>query len=394
MLKLFSVQKGYKITDEDCNSLFEELVGIGAPGGDAGDQDAAPLGSIYHEIGSSNTYKKIANAGATTDWELFGAPVSFDMGFRNEKVRVGTSEAITPGVRNLTTTPFTDDDGTTIDASAFSVGEFIISGIGTGSPVLLEVTAVSAPNVTFATPGSASPLAEGDNFVISNYLPDAPDDQEAQALVHYNGTDMVKLGDVNWNFADGIALTATYAAAPGDVQPSDTVEQAIAKLDGNLDALNTLLGTAQGALDLGVVAGGVVPDNSTVKAALEALSEKAMGLPEELNNVAALTNLDSILVDDFRSAVWLVSAFDEANPGNSKSYIVHGINNGTAAADATAAGTDYTVFGVLSTGAFNSQISVSVSGAGATQQMNLEVNSSEPGVTYTSVLLGSTPSGY
>jgi len=268
--------------------------------------------------------------------------------------------------------------------------------VGSGSPLLLEVTAVAAPNITLTAPASADPLTAGNNFVAKNYLPDTPDTQEGQALVHYNGTDMVKLGDVNWSIATGINLSGTYAAAAGDVQPGDSVEAAIAKLDGNNDAQDALLGTPQGATDLGTFIGqeDVIPDNSTVKQALAAVVEKACGLPETLTNVAALTNLDSVLVDDCRSAVWMVSAFDEANPDSAKSYIVHGVNNGTSAADATSAGTDYSVFGILETGAFNSQISVSVSGAGATQQMNLEVNSSEPGVTYTSTLMGCTPSGY
>ena len=76
----------------------------------------------------------------------------------------------------FSTTPFSDDEGTQLTAADFAVGEFgIING------VLLEVTAVSAPNVTFSTPSSADPLAEGDTFVAINYLPDSPGDQEGQA---------------------------------------------------------------------------------------------------------------------------------------------------------------------------------------------------------------------
>lgn len=351
--RIYAIEFGLRIYKENSDTEFIDfLFGSAAPGGDTGEQDAAPIGSLYlRQNGASSTiYQKIANAGNTSDWQENGSG-SLQLGFRSEKVRAVTSENVSPGVRNLTTTPFTDDDGTTLDASDFTVGEFIISNSG-GTAVLLEVTDVSAPNVTFSTPGSAPALAEFDTFLTSNYLPD-PDGQENQVLVQINGSgSVVKVADVDWNFADGIQLASSYAAQNGDqaISSADSVNSAIEKLDDRSKASSQ-------------------------------------------TGVTTATVLDAVLVDKYRSVVWLVTAFDEANQDDVRSYIVHATNDGTASADAT--GVDDNVFSVNKLNSnFNTDTDVVLNGTGAAQEMRLQVATSEPGVTYTAVRMGAAKSGY
>ncbi len=63
----FSVEKLLEILDENGISGVQILKGSGAPGGDTGEQDASPIGSIYLES-TGQVHVKIANAGAAADW--------------------------------------------------------------------------------------------------------------------------------------------------------------------------------------------------------------------------------------------------------------------------------------------------------------------------------------
>lgn len=290
---LHNIEKGVRLSKENSDTDFVDILfGSAAPGGDAGEQDDAPIGSFYlrKNGASSKIYQKIADTNATSDWQENGASAAQIGVWRPEKVKVITNDTVAIGSRNLSTTPFADDEGTLLTAADFVVGDFVI-GDADGTPVLREVTVVSAPSVTFAAPVSAPALADGDTFITPNYLPDSGGDQEGQAIVNYNGSVMVKVGDIDWSFATGINLSSGYTPASGDVGTSDTVESAIEKLDGNNDAQDTLLGTSQGAVNLGTFPGSTIADNETVKGALTDLE----GALEEIDaNVDDLITLSGV----------------------------------------------------------------------------------------------------
>ncbi len=386
----FGVEKGVDIFAENGDIQVRLLSGTAVPDG-LGDQASAPIGSLYIRSGTGELYQKIANAAAPADWQLNGSSSAVVGKWRNERIRAVTNDTVSVGVRDLGASPFSDDDTPLLTAADFVVGDFIIADAD-GTPALLEVTAVSAPNVTFAA--AVNPLVAEDTFVAINYLPDSPGAQENRAIVNYNGSVIVKLSDIDWAIATGINLSGSYVAASGNVAPSDTVEQAIAKLDGVNDAQDTLLGTSQGATDLGTFTGNIIADNESVKDALQSLETaiEEVGTPVIDTGVSTATTLDAVLVDEYRSVVWLVTGFDEANPNRVKSQIIHGVNNGTSSADATQV--DDNKFSLNSTGAFNFQIDVVLNGVGAAQEMRLEVDTNEPGVTFTSIRLGAAPSGY
>ena len=81
--------------------------------------------------------------------------------------------------------------------------------------------------------------------------------------------------------------------------------------------------------------------------------------------------LDSVVVDDFSAAKWILHAFDETTPANVYTSEILGIHNGTAAADATLV--DWTVYGELTLGAeiAGLTIAVELDGVGAAQTMRL-----------------------
>lgn len=75
--ELFSIEKGLRLLKENLDAAQDNsidiLFGVGAPGGDAGEQDGAFEGSIYLDTDNTDDtkiYVKNANAGAAADWEL------------------------------------------------------------------------------------------------------------------------------------------------------------------------------------------------------------------------------------------------------------------------------------------------------------------------------------
>lgn len=94
----------------------------------------------------------------------------------------------------------------------------------------------------------------------------------------------------------------------------------------------------------------------------------------QATGVTTAATVDCINVDAIKAAEWEVSVEDQDNPENSTKFKVFAGHNGTAAADATSA--DFTKFAELCFGAeFNYSIDVVLSGAGAAQEMCLQVAS-------------------
>jgi hypothetical protein len=368
---LFGVEKGIRVFGENGDSaLADFLFGTLAPTG-TGDQASAPIGSIYVRSGVGEIYQKIANAGNSTDWQLNGSSSAVIGKWRNEKVKAVTNDAVVAGVRDLVANPFSDDQAPLLTAADFVVGEFIIANAG-AAPVLLEVTAVSAPNVTFAA--AANPLVAEDTFVAINYLPDSPADQEDRAIVNYNGSVMVKLADVNWNFADGINMAAGYAAQNGTISSADSVNSAIQKLDGNQQDIQTTLGVAQGSVNLGSWTSPVdliFSATATIKSLFQRIGDLLAQLRGvEVNAVTAIATVDQVPTSTVKACKWLVTAFEEATPANLKAMEVYAANNGALVDD--------TIYAKISVGAnFNLRLSVDVSGG----QMRLRAQSSTAGVT-------------
>lgn len=64
----FEAELGYAISALDGDKLVSQLAGAAAPGGDAGLQDAAGVGSTYQRT-DGTLYVKIASANAPADWQ-------------------------------------------------------------------------------------------------------------------------------------------------------------------------------------------------------------------------------------------------------------------------------------------------------------------------------------
>lgn len=285
--QFFGVEKGLSLFAENGGLLTQVLSGTAVPDG-LGDQAAAPIGSLYVRSGVGELYQKIANVGAPTDWQLNGSSAASIGTWRPEDVLLVTTATQGAGTRDVVASPFADDEGGAVPLSEFVVGRHIITG-SASTPVLLRISAVAGNNVTFVL--AATPLSAQDAFVVEYYLPDTPASQESQAIAVFNGTIMVKIADLNWNFADGINLAAGYAAVNGTVTSADTVNSAIEKLDGNQQDLIALSGVAQGATDLGTFTGDIIPDSSTVKNALQFLETELVDTRDNTDSLITLSGV-------------------------------------------------------------------------------------------------------
>ena len=372
----FEAELGFAIASEDGDRLVAQLAGAGAPGTTT-QEDNAPIGSIYQRTDNAGEFYRKISAGAGTATWLRMADNNDILGisFRSELVRALTGDVAPSEGGVIDATAFGDDDAPALSGSDFAVGEYILFGDG-GTPVLGEISNIASDDLTITYLGFDA-LADNDKFVVRNYLPDSPDSQEKQAIVLYNGTALIKLADVNFEFADGISLNTPFTPANGTVAAGDTVQLAIEKLVGNQVDLTTLTGVGQGAVDLGTFTGITIPDNVTIKAALQALETYAESLATLTETTAsAVTSaitLDSVLADDVCAAQWLVTASLDSNPARRRSFVVFGHHNGTASADATA--TDEAIYARLRNGAFfNITADVDISGAGAAQVMRLRIS--------------------
>lgn len=343
--KLVAIEKGLRMFKENSETEFIDfLFGAGAPPGTSGETDEAPIGSSYRDTTNGDQYDKKTATSQASDWVLNGSGTASVGVWRPEEVRAVTNDTLAAG--NSDPSTWTDNESG-VTHTDFTAGQYVI-GDADGTPALFEITSISAPNLVLAAAGT--PLAEHDTFVTRYYFPDSPAAQEGQAIVQKSATVMVKIGDVNWDFATGINLSGAYAPTFGQITNADSVEAALQKLDYR-------------------------------------------NLCVDAGNISSLTVLDSLPVDEFRSAIWIVSAFETANANRVKSRIVHVINDGTGAADAT--DTQDQVIGRLRDNAnFNLQISSGVSGTGAAQVMEIRANTSEAGITVTAQRVAQVKSGY
>lgn len=287
MRNLFGLELGLRLTGLNSDTGVDFLFGAGTPGGDSSYQDAAPIGSIYLRTNGS-LYQKITSTNSTSDWELNTATAASIGKWRNERVRAVTNDTVAAGTRNLSTTPFSDDESPLLTASDFAVDDYVI-GDADGTPALFRVSAVSAPSITLVA--AANPLVADDTFIAVSYLPDSPGAQEGRAIVNYNGSVIVKLADIDWNFADGINMAAGYTAQNGTVTSADTVNSAIEKLDGNQQDLIALSGVAQGSMNLGTFTGDIILDNRTIKQALQDLETELVDTRQNTDDLITLSGV-------------------------------------------------------------------------------------------------------
>lgn len=262
------------------------------------------------------------------------------MGQHWREYTLGTTEdaglnAAADGTTLTTLLPFSDDDDNKLPIGAFSAGDYLLSKNDSGTDKIFEV--YDDGGTLKVTTATVDALAEGDTFVTKFYLPD-PTGGENTAIVTYNGTNLIKIADVDWQLATGINLSSGYAAAATAAYPAaaDTVEVAIAKLHKDIVELVTLTGVALGATDLGTFTGEIIVDNRTIKQALQDL-ETAVQIGGVKKTATGVTGtdvaLDSVPIADADVVHWVVFAEGVTDPTKRYSATVRAMHDGTAVID-------------------------------------------------------------
>lgn len=390
------------ILDQAINLNIQALdAAIGADADLVNTNYIAAAGSIYDNLSALDGQVK-----TNTD-----AISALQEGYRMiEKVKVVTGDDIS--AKSGTAVTFSDDD--TGGAITLQVGDRIASTNAASNDDIYIVQSGAWTTVA---------LAEKDAFYTSFNLPD-PQHQERLALYYYDGSTIVQIADFDFETADSIALTGGYASAAGTVAGGDTVQKAISNLDQGQQDLVSLSGVAANATDLGAFTGGTIPDDQTIKSALQYLEtavedndseiqnlEDAVGSDtglagityteqnyvtdgeslltgvdkldiglnkarheESATGVTTATAVDSMLVDDYDVAKWLVVCVDAGDPTVKEAFEVFAVHDGSVAADATSV--DYTTYAKLKTGTISGlSLDVVLSGTGAAQVMSLQITS-------------------
>jgi len=249
-------------------------------------------------------------------------------------------------------------------------GSFYVKTANAGAAADWDLIPVVLSSGYLATNGT---VAIGDTFeeAIEFIVGNQDDIQTASGLSQ---------GAVDYSTFTGVTIpdNSTSKAA------LQALETALEEIDQNVNDLITLSGVSENATDLGTFTGATIPDTSTVKAALQSL-ESALeniegGFAVLVSGITTLQDIDTLLVDDVHSAEWEIVAWEAATPGNKIFQKITSLHNGTASADATVV--DDVVHTKLKVGAnFNLVMAVDLNGAAGAQTMRLRASSSTAGVS-------------
>jgi len=369
------IEKGIRVFKENSDTEFIDYIfDTGAPLGTGGETDDAPIGSQYNDRTNGRIYVKRTDTSLAADWIDTSAPgVQIDeLSWRNEKVRFATDDTLAAGSVDVLALSDNDD----MLYGDIAIGEYVI-GDRDGTPLLFEVTALpGTPNITVAA--AAQPLADNDTFVVQQYLPD-PSGQEAQAIIHFPlaSASGVKIGDLNWNFADGINLNG-FTPTIGAVSGVDTVQSGMEKTEKGVLDLVSLSGEARNATFFTAFSSPasllINGATSTIKSAFQRIFDLYAQLRGvQVAAITAVATVDQVPVASVGSCKWLVEIREDATPANRKYFEVSALNDG-------ATNEDHSVSKIQRVGAnFNHSAIVDVS----TGQMRLRIGSSTAGITAT-----------
>lgn len=381
-LDLFRINGGIDITNEAYDSNANILQGIGAPGGDSGVQDDAPLGSIYMRTDASGdemqVYYKWNDLNALSDWQLipnknYVDSVASGLSWREPVVVLDSTETTLP-----TGTP---GNPITVDGISILGGDRVLfTAVAAGKNVYIynqatgvfeeDVNAESDGDALFVQSGTKADqqwIFDGTNWILFGTSVDSAELAYLRDFIGKNA-----LGAEFPTFTSQFAITN-----------NDNLETAIEKIDTTLGsgsitndggsyaltgdlafsgangAAGTLtitgafnnLNDAIGNRDYTTGAGYYLTDGQTVAASLEALN---VGLYSSIVSVqqvagsisttpATFQTLDTIPVADASQIKWMVEIRDTAAPTSRRASEVHAIHDGTAV--------DYTRYAELKLGA-------------------------------------------
>lgn len=293
--------------------------------------------------------------------------------------------AASNGTALSTLLPFSDDEGGQLVIGDFNVDDLLVSR-NNGSTHKIFKVYDDGGTLKITTVG-VTQLSVGHTFFVRHALVVVGSASEQVSAFRYNGTDITLFMQFDVETASTISLTSSYSPTNGNIVNTDTVQQAIEKLDGNQQDLQTLSGVAQGSTNLGAFTdtgkGSVASPlpilgaTETVKTALQTLSTFTAKERTERTqtNITTITTVDEVLVDSVDAVKWTISAREPGNPTRVQKDVVTAIHDGHSGADASNVDYDRSSILKLNTTIPGYSITVDLNGTTTSQVMRLRVES-------------------
>ena len=259
----------------------------------------------------------------------------------------GDLQTAIEGATLSTLLPFSDDEGTQMVIGDFSADDYILSKNSSGTDRLWQV--YDDTGTLKLTLVGFNALATGNTFFVINDLSDSPAAQEGNSLFSYNGTDLVKIADVDWSVATGISLSGTYTAASGTVASGDSVEEAIEKVDGNNIATTSAVGSGAGNSDMGTYTGSIITDNQTAKQNIQELETEIESLETSITGTSITTSSNSdvdtisVSTENVMGVEWTFGCDDSVAVGRYMGRVI-------ALTNSAGTSVDYNEFSILEVG--------------------------------------------
>lgn len=360
-LDLFRVSLGLDVESSDGSTNAYILQGNGTPGGDAAEQDASPIGSIFMrtdvETNELNLYYKFSLVNnSAADWKQTTSKEYVDaiangLSWREPVlIHDSTTYADITAVETSANVSDTLDGVTIVDGD-----RILLSAITTGAD---NVYIVSGSTGAWTFTADANLESDGDAVLVQQGT-------YAEEQWVYDGTAWVQFGSAAGSAELGFLRAYTGKTGPGSELPtysstdiiaqSSTLETAIGALDNSIgtqsytndnvvvdgedvtssiDALDTAIGTQLYTND------NVVVDGETLTQSIDAL-DTAIGLFQDEHlestgsNVVATAGitLDTVPLAEATQIEWIIQVRETITPANRRGVILHAFNDGVSLID-------------------------------------------------------------
>jgi len=382
-IDLFRIMHGLDIENDVSGKNAHILVGDGIPGGDAGPQDAAPIGSFFlrtnTETDGLQVYWKHTNVNnSSADWKQsadkdYVDAVASGLSWREPVVVMDDTL-----YANSAAIPTTG----TIDGVALSAGDRVLfTNItdGTEENIWIWDGAAWTEDTNAESDGDAV-LVQGGTHAEQQWVYDGTDwvqfgsaagFTELEHLRNYTGKTGPGAENPTYSSVDVVTQGSSLETAIGDLDDSvgtrtytnDNVVTDGEDITSSIDALDTAVGNQTYTED------NVVTDGQTLSESVDALDIaigdlQAADLTITGTNVTGPVVADTIPVAEATESKWIIQVRENATPANRRAVEVHALTDGT--------NVDHTRYAVLKLGANIAGFSVDVDISGTDMRLLID----------------------
>lgn len=310
MLLNYGIEKGITIFGNDgAAKLYWQNFNGSAPSNALGNN-----GDYAVDSTTGHFYKKAAGV-----WAKFGISAEIESTTAGFRIVEGYDYITALDISAFTGLSQTMDNSTPV---TFTAGDLVVSTFDS------QVYVASA---TAWTLYGTQPL-NNDVMFIQNVLSD-PAQQTGVAMFKFTtGPDtFTKIADFDFEVANSIGFLSYSKPASGSVTAingaTDTIQDAIEKIDTMIDNILASIGTVLTDINLGVMTGLTIPDNSTVKDALQSVVTKTR-FESNVSAITTLSPIDSVAVATYKRAQWLIEIVSDAASTDRYSAVINASNDG------------------------------------------------------------------